>query len=128
MYESIDTPKPELWAVTANIVKTREFGSEKERRNGTRFFSGGAKVFVVAVFCGACVDVIVVGRHRGSKKYIHSVVKVNLLENLRLNPIYSPKVHELASNISENGAWVTTSKQDAQEILTILPRWQASWV
>ena len=125
MNDSLDILKPELWAIKANIVKYREYGEDKEIRNGTRLFSGGAKVFIVAAFMGESINVIVVGRHRGSKKWIHTIIDINLLEKFKLNLIYSPKVHEIASNITENGAWVTTKKNDAESLLGVIPSWQS---
>ncbi len=121
-----ESPKPELWTVVANIISQRLYGEEQEMRLGTRLFSGGAKVYVVAAFMGTAENVIVIGRHRGSKKYIHAVIKADIIENFRLSLIYSPKVHEIASNISENGAWVTTAKKDAEFLLTVLPKWKAN--
>ena len=80
---------------TANIVKTRFAGEDKDLVHGTKHFRGGARVYVIDAFPGTCDSATVIGHHRKSGRYIKIVVRAAYLENFRLTTVYSPKVLDL---------------------------------
>ena len=88
MKENTVEPK---WLITANVVKERSFGpGGLEKRNGVRLFRGGAKVYIIGAHRGMCEDIIVIGHHRRTGKYILAVIKVHHVENIRMTLCYSP--------------------------------------
>jgi hypothetical protein len=88
-----EIPVGPIWCVVANIRKEIPYGpGGKETRRGTRKFHGGAKVYVVDAFWGMAGErVTVIGHYRG-KQYITCVVRNLVLENLRVELVYSPAV------------------------------------
>ncbi|MFI0446731.1 hypothetical protein [Actinomadura sp. 6N118] len=89
------------WGVVANIVQERLAGPDLEVRRGLKHFAGGAKVWVSLPFCGDGGErLYVVGRHRGSHRYIRIIIESRHLEHARAKAIYSPTVHRL---LSESG-------------------------
>ena len=91
--EQKPTPEP-VWCVSANIVQERPYGpGGLETRHGTKHFAPGAKVYCVLFFwSGPLTSVEVVGRHRGSHRYVRMIVEHDWLTNLKLELVYSPYV------------------------------------
>jgi hypothetical protein len=87
------------WTVLANVVRERRFGPlGLERRHGSKHFAGGAKVYVIDEFGGMCQNVVVVGRHRGSNRYVKMVLPVAYLERFRPRVLYSPTVTKMVAD------------------------------
>ncbi|MCW8932470.1 MAG: hypothetical protein OQL19_19815 [Gammaproteobacteria bacterium] len=79
------------WFITANVIKERPFGpGGVEKHNGVRLFRGGAKVYIIGAHRGMCEDIIVIGHHRRTGRFIQGVIKVHQVENIRMTLCYSP--------------------------------------
>lgn len=93
-----------LWAVKANVVDDRAFGPlGLERKRGAKHLRAGAKVWAIDAFWGmGGEDVTVVGRHRGSLRYIKLVMPTHHLHGFQSQLVYSPTVIAL---INEHGIW-----------------------
>lgn len=84
---------PTQWCLVGNIVKTRPYGPGGEHRPGTLHFSGGTKVWCLPAQWGDGYDqIFVIGRHRGSKKFVTMVVSSIWVENWRAQVVYNPEV------------------------------------
>lgn len=82
-----------VWCVAANVVLERDYGGGRERRQGTKHFAPGAKVFVYLFFWGMGGETVkVIGRHRKSRRYIRLAMPANHLANWRAELAYSPYV------------------------------------
>jgi len=93
---SAETAASPIWAVAANIVEERKCGpGGADTRRGTKHFRPGAKVFVVDLFPGMCENVVIIGQHRRSRRYVKMVIRAEWLENLRPQLVYSPTVVRL---------------------------------
>ncbi|MCA9623017.1 MAG: hypothetical protein KC731_28555 [Myxococcales bacterium] len=113
------------WCITANIIRERPFGpGGSESRAGTKHFRAGAKVFVIGLYAGMVEDVVVIGRHRGSRRYVRMVVRARWLTNLRLGRVYSPTARRLVDDAVSDGHPKLTEKE-AREMLVALPHWGA---
>lgn len=87
------TPLPEnVWCPIANIVEERPYGPGDEMHlSGTKRFAPKAKVYVLEVFrYGDRAEVV--GRHRGSHRFIKSIVQTRVLTSCRAKLVYSPQV------------------------------------
>jgi hypothetical protein len=83
------------WAAAADAVRdTSLWPCEKKRDGrGTRPFAPGSKVFVRRIVRGEDGDVAeVVGRHRGSKRYVRMVVRPECLEDARVRVVYPARI------------------------------------
>ncbi|TDD92630.1 hypothetical protein [Actinomadura rubrisoli] len=84
------------WGVAANVVQERLAGPDLEVRRGLKHFAGGAKVWISLPFSGDGGErLYVVGRHRGSHRYIRIIIQSCHLEHARAKAVYSPAVHRL---------------------------------
>jgi hypothetical protein len=93
MKAEVKKPEP-VWCVVANVVYERNYGpGGLEKRRGTKHFAAGAKVYCVQFFWdGGDDNVEVVGRHRGSQRYVKMVIRTEWLTNYRVELVYSPAV------------------------------------
>lgn len=82
------------WAVTANVSAETGHGlGGKSVASGLRHFSPGTKVWVLPAQWGdGREQALVVGRHRGSRRFARLVVVLAHLEDFRVESIYSPAV------------------------------------
>ncbi len=89
-------PEP-VWCAVANIVMEREYGPHGSlKRSGTKHFPPGAKVYALSFFWGDAGErVTVLGRHRGSHRYVTMVVSTDCLANWRTEQVYSPRVADV---------------------------------
>lgn len=102
-----------IWLITANVVKERNYGpGGAEKRNGTKHFRGGAKVYIVDAHWGRCEAVTVIGHHRASGRYVRMDMQKRHLEKIRLSLCYSPAVITMVtegcftrSNIPNKEEW-----------------------
>lgn len=84
-----------VWGVVANV---REFplGTTPEqcagRRKGTKHFAPGARVWVMDQDWSWDERVTVVGKEKGTHRYIRRVMDARQLENFRAKRVYSPTI------------------------------------
>lgn len=96
-----------IWCLVANIVEVRPYGPEgKETKRGTKHFAAGAKIYCFPAQWGDGYEQIrVVGRHRGSHRFVTMIINSEWLTNWRAQNIYSPAVIEKLA-----GAWEEAAK------------------
>lgn len=82
------------WCLVGNIVEERPYGEGgHEQRPGTEHFSGGTKVYCLPAQWGDGYDeIIVIGRHRGSKQFTTMIVSSDWVTNWRAKVVYHPEV------------------------------------
>jgi len=85
-----------IWCLVANVRErpVDELFSvcEKDRR-GTKHFAPGTRVYVYPVQWGDGWErLVVVGKKRGTHRYIRKVMPGSMLESFRLKKVYSPTV------------------------------------
>lgn len=97
------------WCLVGNIVETREYGENREIRNGTKRFSGGTKVYIAPAQWGdGFENVVVLGKPRGRKGgLIEVVTDRKYIENYRIKKIFDPGVLRRIKN-SEHSWWDNT--------------------
>jgi hypothetical protein len=104
-----------VWCVVGNIVAERPYGpGGAEVRAGTAHFAPGAKVYCFPPLWGDGYENIrVVGRHRGSHRWVTMIVRSAWITSWRAKLVYSPSVLDRLS-----GFWDETeaSKERAQAI------------
>ncbi len=116
----------EHWGITANIKRELPFGEGgKETRIGTKQFRGGAKVHIVGSYPGMCDSLIVIAQNKHSNKFIRRVIRVNIVENMRIKMIYGESAMELCSQEAPNGASMIRTKAEAGYLLKLIPEWCA---
>ncbi|MBC6462478.1 hypothetical protein [Actinomadura sp. HBU206391] len=82
------------WCVVANVTDRIPHGEGgREFRRGLRHFAAGARLWVLPAQWGdGWENAIVVGRHRGSRRYVRMVVPLRHLTRFRVRAVYSPTV------------------------------------
>ena len=114
----------ELWCVVGNIKREIPFGpAGSEIKSGLKLFKAGAKVHIIGSYPGMCEDIIALGHHRRSGKYIHCIIKATAVENLRVKKIYSKSMLQFLKDFKPNGALLSTSREAANELVKIIPIW-----
>jgi len=96
----METERDFEYCLVGNIVEKRYFGQNKETRQGTKHFRGGAKVYIFPEF-GGCghENTRVVGLPRKRYKPINVIIPTKLITNVRVKKIYQPN---LKKEIAEN--------------------------
>ena len=96
-----------VWCLVANIVENRPYGPQGETtRRGTKHFAAGAKIYCFPVEWGDGYEQIrVIGRQRGSHRFVTMIIKSKWLTNWRAQLVYSPAVIKRL-----NGAWERAAK------------------
>ncbi len=114
------------WAVVANVVREARHGPGGEvTTQGLRHFAPGTKVWVLPAQWGdGWHSAVLVGRHRGSRRFAQMVVPLWHLENFRTQGVYSPAVmtqlkKPLDGQQGEPRQW--RSEQEAQEAISKHP-------
>lgn len=116
----------EHWGITANIIKELPFEEGgKETRIGTKQFRGGAKIYIVGSYPGTCDSLIAIGQNKHSRKFIRSVIRVNIVENMRIKMIYGKSAMELSAQEAPHGASMIRTKVEAEHLLKLIPEWCA---
>ena len=96
------------WCLVGNIVQDREYGENHEIKHGTKHFSPGTKVYCAPCHWGDGYEqVVVIGKHRGSPKYIEIIMSRKFIENYRCQKVFRPAVLKLMNN-SRWGFWNNT--------------------
>ncbi|KAB2853463.1 MAG: hypothetical protein F9K46_18305 [Anaerolineae bacterium] len=83
-----------IWCLVANVRAEIPYGpGGKETRRGTKQFYAGAKVFCFPVIWGdGYENIMVIGRHRSTHRYIKMIVHWKKLTNWRAELVYSPYI------------------------------------
>ena len=109
--------------MVANVVDERPVGEGGERTvRGTTHFRPNTKLYVFALYAGMCDAVVVVGRHRGSNRYVRMTLKAHYLVRFRPKVVYSPRVLTLM-DVSIPGCVVITDEENANSWAEALPLW-----
>ena len=118
-----------VWCVVANVVDERQCGPYGwEKRRGTKHFVPGAKVYLCSFFKGAVrKEVTVIGRHRGSSRYVTITMSSRWLTNWRPDLIYQPFILSKLRECSERSGYrrwdgSAESKEEAARIAAIYQR------
>lgn len=115
-----DEPIEWRWGLVGNIVKEHEFGENHEIQYGTKHFSGGTKVYCAPANWGdGYENIVVIGKHRNSFKYIEIIMPSKLIENFRLQKVYKP---EVLRKMADENSWVfwDNTNEDKSRILDML--------
>jgi hypothetical protein len=97
------------WCLVGNIVEHRRFGEEHELHSGTKHFSPGAKVYCLPAQWGdGYENIVVIGRHRGSKNLVCMIIRSDWVTNWRAEVVYKPAVlRKLKQAEKEYRNWTT---------------------
>jgi hypothetical protein len=92
-----------VWCVVANVVMERDYGpGGVEKRPGTKHFPAGSTVYILRRFWGMGGEqVTVIGRHRGSHRYVTMTIASKWLTNYRAKLVYSPHIIRLIQDSGE---------------------------
>ena len=120
--------KPWRYAVAGNIKKQR-IDENGDLRYGTAAFKGNTKVYL----CGRLWDerlpnenkteISVLGLSRGGRYYV-GCVPIELIENLRLTRVYTPKVLEIMSDFEFCECWWGNSQEERDDASAFLKKIQ----
>ncbi len=84
------------WCLVGNIVQERKYGENHEVKLGTKHFSPGTKIYYAPGHWGdGGENIVVIGKHRGSPKYIEIIMPRKHIENFRCQKVFKPEVLKL---------------------------------
>jgi hypothetical protein len=92
------SPQPEAepnesWCLVGNVVEEYPHGEQKEIRRGSKHFSSGTKVYCLPPQWGDGYEkAVVVGLHRGSRKWVTVVMPTSQITNWRAKVVYKQAV------------------------------------
>lgn len=117
------------WCLVGNVVGEHPYGEGGlETRHGTKHFSSGTKVFALPSQWGDDYeDIVVIGRHRGSKKFVMMVMPAAYVTNWRAKVVYHPEVLGRLTEATEE-AWQRnwTSENEVKKWVEFLVAREAS--
>jgi len=116
------------WCLVGNIVEERKHGEGgTETCSGTKHFSPGTKVFCLPAQWGDGYDqIMVIGRHRGSKRFETMIISSDWVINWRAKVVYNPTVlKRLVAIEEEQGRSNWTTKEEVEQYVASLIRWQS---
>jgi len=88
-----DAPPASQWCLVGNVVWERPSGEGgKVFVHGTKHFAAGAKVYCLPVQWSGYENIIVIGRHSGSHRFITLIMCSSYIENWRAKVVYNPEV------------------------------------
>ena len=111
------------WCLVGNIVDDNPKGESKEIVHGTKRFSPGSKVYCMTPQWGDGYEsVVVVGRARGSKRFITIVQRTSNISNWRAKQVYSPEVIRRLNEGWDgfNAQW--KSKKEVEQMIKYLQK------
>lgn len=116
------------YAVAGNIKNTH-IDENGILRYGTAAFKGNAKVYL----CGRLWDerlpdknkaeISVLGLNRGGRYYVDRV-SIELIENLRITRVYTPKVLDIMSDFEFNDCWWGNTQEEREDASAFLKRFK----
>jgi hypothetical protein len=105
-----------VWCIVANVVEERPYGpGGAETRRGLKIFPAGAKLYVPDGFGGMGWETVeVVGRGRGSSRYVAARVQTSQLTNWRVKAVHSPGALRQIERIRAGraGFWLASTFTD----------------
>ena len=112
----METEREFEYCMVGNIVEKRYFGENKEIRQGTKHFRGGAKIYIFPKF-GGCghENIRVIGIPRKKYKPIDVIIPTKLITNVRVKKIYQPDLKRI---IAES-FYYSRRKEEVDELDTI---------
>ena len=119
------------YAVTGNIKKTR-IDENGILRYGTSAFKGNTKVYLAGYHWDERLPdknkthISVVGLSRGGK-YYDDYISIELIENLRLTRVYTPKVLNMMSNPEYFDCWWGNTQEDRDDASAFLKRFKEKY-
>ena len=82
------------WAVCANVSDHLRGGQAADRfYQGTPVFAPGTKVYVGRLYRGVGATGRVIGKGRGVPGFVGAVLRLGVLANVRLAPLYAPALY-----------------------------------
>ena len=88
-------PPTWVWCLVGNVIGDHPYGEDRRIVSGTRHFSAGTKVYCLPANWGDGYEKIdVIGRPRGRHGLRHVVMRRSLIENFRVQKVFSPAVIE----------------------------------
>ena len=108
------------WCLVGNIVDERPCGpGGLEIKHGTKHFSPGTRVYCLPAQWGDGYEqIMVIGRHRGSKKFVTMVINSDWVENWRAKVVYNPEVlRRIRKAVSDEGRANWESKDQVKQYL-----------
>ena len=110
------------YCVAGNIMRMR-VDEHLNYRNGTAAFKGGAKVYLNGKYHTFDQDMIdVIGLSRGHRFQVIRV-PVQLIENVRLQRVYKPKVLEIMDNFEFRDSWWHDTERDKHDAALFVAEW-----
>ncbi len=110
------------YCVAGNILKTR-IDEHLEYRNGTAAFKGGAKVYLNGKYHSFDSDTIdVIGLTHGHRFQVISV-PVQLIEHVRIQRVFKPKVLEIMNNPEFRDTWWHDTDKDRDDAALFVAEW-----
>lgn len=87
------------YILVGNVIGEHLYGEAREVKNGTKQFRPGAKIYLLPEFDGeGHKNIPVYGLPRKSWRKITIIIRVELIENVRVKKTYDPKLIELVKN------------------------------
>jgi hypothetical protein len=116
------TASPSCWCLVGNIVaESRHGDGGKVIQTGTKHFSPGTKVYCLPAQWGDGYEkIVVIGRHRGSKRFVRMVIRADWVTNWRAKVVYEPVVVRLIEGTSESCKKGWDSKKQVEEFVAEL--------
>ena len=111
------------WCLVGNIVKRRPYGEGgTETRPGTKHFSGGTKVYCLPAQWGDGYEkIIVIGRHRGSKRFETMIVNSEHVTNWRAKVVYAPAVlRRIQEAVAESWKRNWSSQDEVEQYVALM--------
>lgn len=111
------------WCLVGNIVQVQKCSPcDSETRRGSKHFAPGTKVFCLPAQWGDAYDrIVVIGRHRGSKRFVTMVISSDMLTNWRAKVVHDPAVLNLLAKIeTEQGRSNWKTKDEVDQYVSLL--------
>lgn len=113
---------PVVWAVVANVKHVTRHGPDaSEEHTGLKHFPPGAKVWLLPPQWGdGWASTFAVGHHRGSRRLVRLIVRLEHLTDFRVAAVHSPAVAKTLTwpLQTPHGDWIEVdtwgSREDAQ--------------
>ena len=113
------------WCLVGNIVQEHPFGEGGSQiQRGAKHFSPGTKVYCLPAQWGDGYErIIVIGRHRGSKRFVTMVIRSDWVTNWRAKVVYEPSVLRLIEEATRE-SWRRDwgSKEEVESYVASLRR------
>lgn len=122
----VNNVNKEIWCVVGNVKKEIPYGpGGGEMKSGLKKFKAGAKLHIFDAYYGMARNIVAIGHHRHSGKYIACTIRANTVENLRVKKIYSQRILELlADSINHHaGGSGFATQTEAESFMNAILSW-----